>query len=98
MKISWKWYDGWIGYFWDRHNRVLYVCPLPWVVLRIGTGTASKPCCHSKDHLMVVKTQLAILEMAVKECGVSEQVQAKRTEVARREIAKGMAKREEPTQ
>jgi hypothetical protein len=26
------WYDGWVGYFWDRRTRILYVCPLPWLV------------------------------------------------------------------
>jgi hypothetical protein len=25
-----KWYDGWVGYYWDRKNRVLYLLPMPW--------------------------------------------------------------------
>lgn len=27
------WYDLWIGVYWDRKCRILYVCPLPtWVI------------------------------------------------------------------
>jgi hypothetical protein len=35
LKIAWsvsfffRWYDMWIGAFWDRKGRILYVCPLP---------------------------------------------------------------------
>lgn len=37
MKISLKflWYDFWIGAFYDRAKRILYVCPLPMVVIKI---------------------------------------------------------------
>jgi hypothetical protein len=34
VKIMFKWYDLWVGAYWDRTNRVLYVCPLPCVVIR----------------------------------------------------------------
>ena len=30
-----RWYDLWIGAYWDRANRTLYVCPLPCVGVRI---------------------------------------------------------------
>lgn len=33
LKVSWEWRDMWIGAFWDRDERVLYVCPLPTVLL-----------------------------------------------------------------
>ena len=30
-----RWYDLWIGAYWDRVNRTLYVCPVPCVGLKI---------------------------------------------------------------
>jgi hypothetical protein len=30
------WYDFWVGAYWDRTNRVLYVCPLPMIVFQFG--------------------------------------------------------------
>lgn len=37
MRISLRfaWYDLWIGAYWDRSARVLYVCPVPMVVIVI---------------------------------------------------------------
>ena len=37
MKISFsfKWFDIWIGAYWDRFDRVLYICPLPMCVIKI---------------------------------------------------------------
>lgn len=37
MKVSifFAWYDLWVGAYWDRQKRVLYVCPLPMVVIKV---------------------------------------------------------------
>jgi len=37
MKISFffAWYDGWFGYFYDRKNHILYLCPFPWCVFKV---------------------------------------------------------------
>ena len=37
MKASvfFRWYDLWVGAYWDRSSRTLYVCPLPTVGLKV---------------------------------------------------------------
>jgi hypothetical protein len=42
MSISLKWYDLWIGAYWDRKNRVLYLCPLPMIVIAITSTQGLK--------------------------------------------------------
>lgn len=32
MKVRILWFDMWIGAYWDRKSRILYVAPLPCVV------------------------------------------------------------------
>ena len=29
---AFKWYDLWVGFYWDRKARTLYFCPLPCIV------------------------------------------------------------------
>lgn len=37
MKITFgfKWFDLWIGAYWDATRRVLYLCPLPCLCFRL---------------------------------------------------------------
>jgi len=36
VRVLFAWYDFWLGWYWDRAGRVLYVCPFPMLVVRIG--------------------------------------------------------------
>jgi len=37
MKVSifFAWYDFWIGAYYDRAKRILYVCPFPMIVIKV---------------------------------------------------------------
>jgi len=35
IKFSFLWYDFWIGAYYDRANKVIYICPLPMFVIKI---------------------------------------------------------------
>jgi hypothetical protein len=35
ISLFFAWYDAWVGMFYDRKKKVLYVCPLPCCVLKI---------------------------------------------------------------
>lgn len=35
VSVHFLWFDFWVGWFWDRKQRVLYVCPLPMLVVKI---------------------------------------------------------------
>lgn len=39
VRVRFAWYDLWIGAYWDRKARVLYVCPLPMLLIEIGRPT-----------------------------------------------------------
>lgn len=31
-----RWYDLWVGAYYDRGSRTVYICPLPMIGVRIG--------------------------------------------------------------
>ena len=37
VRAKFAWYDIWVGVFWDRKSRILYVCPLPMLLIEIHT-------------------------------------------------------------
>lgn len=40
IKIRWRWFDLWVGAYWSRGDRVLYICPLPTVVIEVHLDPA----------------------------------------------------------
>ena len=36
IQLMFAWYDFWVGLFWDRKARALYICPLPMIVIRVS--------------------------------------------------------------
>lgn len=35
VRVRFRWYDLWIGAYWDRNWKHLYICPLPCIVIEI---------------------------------------------------------------
>jgi hypothetical protein len=42
FSISFRWYDFWIGWYWDRENRAIYICLLPMLPIRISIQNAAE--------------------------------------------------------
>lgn len=42
MSVRFAWYDLWIGAYWDRKSRVLYVCPLPMLLITVPFRAAKE--------------------------------------------------------
>ena len=50
LTIGIAWFDLWVGAYWDRRARALYVCPLPCVVLRIDFTPRLDQLEHAVDE------------------------------------------------
>lgn len=38
VRINFRWYDFWIGFFWDRKKRVLHFCPVPMILISMSVN------------------------------------------------------------
>lgn len=36
VTCKFAWYDFWIGLFWNRRAKALYICPVPMFAIRIS--------------------------------------------------------------
>lgn len=36
FSISFKWFDFWIGIFYDKNNKIIYFCPIPTICIKIN--------------------------------------------------------------
>ena len=59
MKISLAFvpFDLWIGAYWNKENRVLYICPFPTIAFRIelGRGNGVKPYPHCRADCRFIR-------------------------------------------
>ena len=44
VRIIFAWYDFWIGLFWDRNKKILYIFPVPMLGLMIETKPDREDC------------------------------------------------------
>lgn len=44
MKVSFSflWYDVWVGFFWDRKQKIFYFCPLPCCVFKFQSKDSTE--------------------------------------------------------
>jgi len=48
VRVMFAWYDFWIGFYWDRNKKVLYICPLPMMAIRISFPWIKTCCKHCR--------------------------------------------------
>ena len=50
VKLFFAWYDFWIGFYWDRDKRALYIAPLPFIVFKVQRPELScLKCGHPQE-------------------------------------------------
>ena len=42
FKLFFAWYDCWIGFYWSKESRALYVCLLPMICIKVQFGASDK--------------------------------------------------------
>jgi hypothetical protein len=42
VAFAFAWYDFWVGLYYDRERRILFVCPLPMCLITIRLGETEK--------------------------------------------------------
>lgn len=52
-RLFFAWYDVWIGAYWDQKNRLLYICPVPMIGVRITVPRS--PTRRLRSRLRFVK-------------------------------------------
>ena len=36
IKLFFRWYDFWVGFYYDKANKALYFCPLPMIGIKFS--------------------------------------------------------------
>ncbi len=63
IKLFFKWFDFWIGFFFDRPGRAVYICPIPMFGVKISWGKPSPIAQFNKAQTRVA-TRLLVLAIA----------------------------------
>lgn len=50
ISFSFKWFDFWVGFYYDVGHKTLYICPLPTIVCRIQFSGAQNESLHRTDR------------------------------------------------
>ena len=57
VSLQFLWYDLWIGAYYDRAKRTLYVCPLPCVVFKFSPAAGKTPDRTHRIHAEIFDTR-----------------------------------------
>lgn len=50
IRLAFRWYDFWIGVYYDRHEHVVYVCPLPTILVAVALPRECSNCGKTGSH------------------------------------------------
>lgn len=74
VRLSFLWFDFWVGFFYDRTRQILYFCPLPMIVFSFRLEEIEDcPNCEKELEKIAYMDDGWILETSC-ECGYGDYI------------------------
>ena len=75
IEIKFKWYDFWVGWFWDKNSRSLYICLLPMIPIKITSQKLMEcPMCGKAMKKTAYLDEGWLLSWDCNECAIAEEI------------------------
>ena len=64
VRLFFEWFDMWVGVYWSKESRTLYICPLPMVVLALEFKKSVEGDFEIENRALMLVAQLSLTKDA----------------------------------